>query len=166
MVAELVRQPTPLLFFEPDPVPYDRPRQWHGWIGGSRYDLGGPHALARRYYQDDLHGARVQRIIWLYCVEGVRRKDLARQFEMSARQIQAYVSGEAWRSYGQPLLRMLGRYGFNGRRPASLRRGNDREEGLRRLLRDVVLVYRTRPASTDADRILHLARLLVYGIGE
>ena len=119
MVAELAA-PARALLFEPDRPPdiepnINSPARALGW---SRSFVEYKRADWVRNHGDDAYGALVQEIVVRYVLHGVERARLAREYAISERQIQAYVTPKPThrqptaRYYLQPVWRALGRLGL------------------------------------------------------
>lgn len=64
-----------------------------------------------RYHADDQQGAVVQHVVCRYVLGDVTRSELSREYGMCSRQVNAYVSGEAWVTYATPILEAIARLG-------------------------------------------------------
>lgn len=110
--AQAVR---PLLICEPSRPP-DLPRRGpgvKGWRWGRITDSDGRRSWGWvRDHADDAWGAVVQEIVVQYLVRGTSRGDLARQYPISERPIQAYANGSSWANYSGPVLAILERLGL------------------------------------------------------
>lgn len=117
MIAEtLTRMALPLLAEPRRPRPGGRAS--FGWRRVVYYDRA-THCYRQRLErrrEHDAFGARVQRAIVRYCLEGMRRSELARELGMSERSTQALVTGRTWGAYGAPILATLARLGISGGR--------------------------------------------------
>lgn len=87
---------------------------WPGW----RRD----HDEIVREPLHDVWGATVQSMIVDYVLRGTKRSAIARRHSTSERQVQAYLSGQAWRSYSLPVLGTLKRLGLGAKRSERLPR--------------------------------------------
>lgn len=94
-----------------------------------------------RFQGDDHRGALIQHVIVRYLVHGVQRQQLAQEIHYSERQIQAWISGRAGSTYGEPVRRALQTLGIGmgrgGVSEASSRRGAEVVAACMGLLADV-----------------------------
>lgn len=147
--------PTLPLLIEPTQKPPDGTIHlgpWQGWrrikivrqFRGMDY-IGYDFA---RNHDHDQYGAQVQHMIALYYLGGVQRQALAQRFNISPRQVQSYLSGTAWRVYGQPVLDELRRMGIGEGRGSWHRAG---EAGGFRTME--VLAAATKAVNEAADML-------------
>jgi hypothetical protein len=100
------------LLYEPDrPNPHGRAQ--HGWSRTRRIANRIEHVELHRQHRDDWFGAQVQHAIVRYVLGMASRKTLAAELGMSERQVQDYLLGRAWESYGCPVIRALKHLGIS-----------------------------------------------------
>lgn len=124
VAAQRLAAPTVTLLFEPSRPPESaHPQTVQGWRKGWITDGSGLRFWGWvRDRGDDAWGAAVQEIIVRYAIGGEDRGVLASEYPISERQIQAYLSSKAWRSYSQPVMDAITRLGLTMTRKNRQRR--------------------------------------------
>lgn len=106
---------TPSLPLICEPIAPPPTGEW-GYIGRCPGWIRRDSRTFERRQSDDVWGATAQHIIVRYVLHGVERKQLAQDYSLSERQIQEYLSGQAWRAYTLPVLASFARLGLSLKR--------------------------------------------------
>lgn len=159
MVAALAPH-QPALLFEPDPLFHTSGRTTVGRRQGWRI----VNDKVVRWHADDDWGAVVQQIIVRYAMCGDERGQLAREYAMSERGIQGYLSGDSWTLYAAPVIRALQRIGVSATRANRGQRLGAIAKAAALASADVVLLLADDPRPL-AQRVVSDLRFVALAVG-
>jgi hypothetical protein len=154
MVAALRDERTAGLICEPHTDP------------GAPDHLLGNGGRLRRTAERDRIGAMIQHAILAYVVGGESRASISERVGYSQRQVQAWIGGEAWLAYTQPVLerlRSLGIGRLRGDRCLTGARFGEIVSAQADVLARVAWTFRNDPRP-EAQRLVEDARLLSAGL--